>query len=162
MLAVAATVALLLVAAVAVPSAAVSPITIEPLTSRSSLPDAVSGQLRVKEAGGATTTINMANLSKVITAKVTLQPGATFPWHTHSGPVLVIVAQGELVYIDSEDCGERTYAAGEAFFDVGHEHTHSATNRTAGETILYATFLQATDSGPLTITEGVTPPGCAG
>jgi len=161
MLAVAASAALLLVAAVAMPSAAVSPISIEPLTPRSAFADPVSGQLRIKEAGSGTTTINMADLSKVITAKVTLQPGAVFPWHRHAGPVLVTLVQGELVYIDSEDCGERTYTAGQAFFDFGHEHTHSAANRTGAETILYATFLQATDSGPLTITDGVTPPDCA-
>jgi len=152
--------ATLLLAAVAIPSFAVTPILVEPVTPRSEVTDRVAAQLRVKREGGETTTINMADLSKVVVAKITVQPGASFPWHTHAGPVLVIVAQGALVYISSEDCQERTYASGESFVDAGHGHVHSAVNRTAGETILYATFLQAPASGPLTITEGVTPPDC--
>jgi len=152
--------ATLLLAAVAIPSFAVTPILVEPVTPRSEVTDRVAAQLRVKREGGETTTINMADLSKVVVAKITVQPGASFPWHTHAGPVLVTVAQGALVYIRSDDCQERTYVSGEAFVDTGHGHVHSAVNRTAGETILYATFLQAPASGPLTITEGVTPPDC--
>lgn len=158
--ALAAVAATLLLAAVAIPSSAASPIAVEPLTPRSEMADLVSGQLRIKEVGGATTTINMPELSTVVVVKITVQPGANFPWHTHAGPVLVTVAQGALVYVSSEDCEERTYAAGEAFVDPGHGHVHTAVNRTTGETILYATFLQAPATGPLTITDGVTPSAC--
>jgi quercetin dioxygenase-like cupin family protein len=156
----AAVAATLLLAAVAIPSSAATPIAVELLTLRSELTDRVSGQLRIKEEGGATTTINMPEMSKVVTARITVQPGASFPWHTHAGPVLVTVAQGALVYVSSDDCDEHTYVAGEAFVDSGHGHVHTAVNRTSGETILYATFLQAPAAGPLTITEGVTPPEC--
>lgn len=159
--AVAVAAALVLVAAVAVPSAAVTPITIEPVTPRSELPDPVAGQLRIKEPGGATDVINMPSLSRVVTAKITVQPGAMFPWHTHAGPVLVTIVQGELAYISAEDCTERTYGPGQAFVDAGHGHVHSAANRTGGETIFYATFLQVAATGPLTLTDGVTPPDCA-
>ena len=131
------------------------------MTPRSELPDPVAGQLRIKEPGGGTNVINMSNLSKVVTAKITVQPGTTFPWHTHAGPVLVTIVQGELVYISSEGCTERTYGPGQAFVDSGHGHVHSATNRTAGETIFYATFLQVAATGPLTLTDGVSPPDCA-
>ena len=160
-LSIAVTSALLVAAILVVPSLAVTPITVEVLTPRSDMAASVAGQLRIKEPGGATTTINMSDLSKVVTAKITIQPGASFPWHTHAGPVLVTVAQGQLVYISSDDCSEHVYGAGQAFVDAGHGHTHTATNRTTGETILLATFLEASASGPLTITEGVTPPDCA-
>jgi hypothetical protein len=36
----------------------------------------------------------------------------------------------------------------------------TAFNRTSGETILYATFLQVAATGPLTLTEGITAPDC--
>jgi len=152
--------AIAVLAVLVLPASAQLPITVEPLTPRSLLTDDVSGQLRIKEAGGPTTTINMEDLSRVVTARIALEPGAMFPWHTHSGPVLVTVAEGALVYINGEDCSERTYQAGEAFFDTGHGHVHSAVNRTAGVTVLYATFLQVLASGPLTLTEGVSAPTC--
>jgi quercetin dioxygenase-like cupin family protein len=150
----------LLGAAAVLPAVGSGHIVLEPLTPRSEVTDRVTGQLKIKPDGQATTVINMKDLTHTVTAKITIQPGAVFPWHTHSGPVLVNVAQGELVYVSSETCTERTYQAGEAFVDPGHGHVHSAFNRTLGETILYATFLQAAASGPLTITEGVTEPDC--
>lgn len=153
--------ALLLVATFVAPSAAVSPITVEPVTTRAVLGGMVSGQLRIRMADNSIKVINMPDLDRVVTAKITIQPGAQFPWHTHAGPVLVTIAQGELVYISSIGCTETTYGVGQAFVDSGHGHVHSAVNRTGGETILYATFLEATASGPLTITAGVTPPDCA-
>ena len=33
-----------------------------------------------------------------------VQPGVQLPWHTHNGPVIVTVIQGELVYVMAEDC----------------------------------------------------------
>jgi quercetin dioxygenase-like cupin family protein len=152
--------ALLLGAALVAPSSAVSPIAVEPVTLRSDLPDYVAGQLRIRQANGSIKTINMPDLDKVVTAKITVQPGAQFPWHTHSGPVLVTIVQGELIYISSMGCSESKYVAGQAFVDSGHGHTHSAVNRTDGETIFYATFLEVPASGPLTITEGITAPDC--
>ncbi len=136
------------------------PIAIQLLTPRSQIPDAVTGQFKVKLDGHATNVINMKDLSRTAVARITVQPGARFPWHTHSGPVVVNVAQGELVYVAADDCVERIYQAGEAFVDPGHGHVHSAFNRTSGETIFYATFFQIPASGPLTLTEGITPPDC--
>src|SRR5215212_2146045 len=98
--------AIAVLAVLVLPASAQLPITVEPLTPRSLLTDDVSGQLRIKEAGGPTTTINMEDLSRVVTARIALEPGAMFPWHTHSGPVLVTVADGALVYISGEDCSE--------------------------------------------------------
>ena len=49
--------------------------------------------------------------------RITVQPGAQFPWHTHPGAVIVNIAQGELVYVEASDCIERPYPAGTAFLD---------------------------------------------
>jgi len=136
------------------------PIAVELLTPRSVMTDPVSGQFKVKLDGKSTEVVNMKDLSRTVVAKIAVLPGAMFPWHTHAGPVVVNIAQGELVYVTAEDCTERPYQAGEAFIDPGHGHVHSAFNRTSGETILYATFLQVAATGPLTLTEGITAPDC--
>ena len=137
------------------------PILIEPLTPRSTFTDQVSGQFRIKLEGHGTEVVNMRDPSRTLVARITVQPGAQFPWHTHSGPVVVNVAQGELVYVPASDCIARPYPAGTAFVDPGHGHVHTAFNRTGGVTVFYATFFEVPATGPLTITEGIqAPAGC--
>jgi redox-sensitive bicupin YhaK (pirin superfamily) len=110
---------------------------------------------------GAPDVLNMPDLSRTVIARITVQPGAQFPWHTHPGPVIVNIAQGELVYVEASNCIEQPYPAGTAFIDHGHGHTHTAFNRTSTVTVLYATFFEVPPQGPLTITEGVqAPAGC--
>ena len=164
------------------------PIQVEPLTPRSLFTDDVRGQFtinKVEEPGttpdpfasigggvqinggwvpkghplaGLTDVLNMRDLSRSVVARITVQPGAQFPWHTHSGPVIVNIAQGELVYVEASDCIERPYPAGTAFVDPGRGHVHTAFNRTGGVTVIYATFFEVPAQGPLTITEGVEAP----
>ncbi len=161
-IAVATAVALGLVAVGLAPSRAQVPLPIllEPLTSRSTFTDDVRGQFRIKLEGHGTHVVNMHDPSRTLVARITVQPGAQFPWHTHSGPVVVTIAQGELVYVPASDCIERPYPAGTAFVDPGHGHVHTAFNRTGGVTVFYATFFEVPAAGPLTITEGVEPPDC--
>jgi quercetin dioxygenase-like cupin family protein len=137
------------------------PIMVELLTPRSTFTDDVSGQFRVKLGGHGTNVINMHDPSRTVVAKITVQPGAQFPWHTHPGLVVANVAQGELVYVAASDCVARSYPTGTVFVDPGHGHVHTAFNPTASETVIYATFFEAAGQGPLTITEGVeAPAGC--
>jgi quercetin dioxygenase-like cupin family protein len=139
------------------------PIAVELLTPRSEFTDDVRMQTRLKYAeGGPTHIISTKDASHTVVAKLTVQPGARFPWHTHHGPVVVNVARGSFVYVNADDCVPRPYAAGTAFVDPGHGNVHSAYNPSVSEvTVLYATFYEAPAQGPLTITEGVLPPtGC--
>ena len=165
-IAAAATIALGLVAVGFTPlraQAPPSPILIELLTPRSLFTDDIRGQFRIKlEGEHRTTVVNMHDASRTVVAKITVQPGAQFPWHTHSGPVIVNIAQGELIYVEASDCIERPYPAGTAFVDTGHGHVHTAFNRIGSvPVVLYATFFEVLAQGPLTITEGVeTPANC--
>ncbi len=134
------------------------PILLEELTPRSTFTDHVHGKFRVKLEGHHTNVINMRDPSRTLVARITVQPGAQFPWHTHPGPVIVNVAQGELVYVSASDCIERSYPAGTAFVDPGHGHVHTAFNPTDDVTVFYATFFELPEEGPLTITEGVEVP----
>ena len=89
----------------------------------------------------------------------TVQPGAQFPWHTHHGPVLVTVLDGEMTYVLSSDCVGHRHPAGTAFVDQGHE-VHTAYNGTKTVTVLFATFLEVpSGTAPLSIPTD-TPPKC--
>jgi hypothetical protein len=157
-------VALGLGAAFIVPSAAgqqPEPIAVEVLTPRSEFTDDVRGQFRVKLDGRATNVVNMHDASRTVVARITVQPGAMFAWHTHPGPVIVNVAEGELTYVNATDCVERPYQAGAAFVDPGHGNVHTAFNPSDGVTVLYATFFESPAAGPLTVTAGIgAPAGC--
>jgi len=151
-----------LTAASVVPSGAQTeppPITVEPLTPRSKFTDDVDLKIRYKLDGTGRRRVSLTkDPSRTVVARITVQPGAQFPWHTHPGPVVVNVTQGELVYVRAGDCVERSYPAGTAFVDPGRRSVHTASNPTSGVTVLMATFFNVSESGPLTITEGVEAP----
>lgn len=158
-----------LIALAVLPSAAQDsppPIAVEELTSpaagfaRGEFTDPVAAKLRVRLDGKAATVLNMPDPSRVAVARITVQPGAQFPWHTHPGPVIVTVAQGELVYVNASDCVQRPYPAGTSFVDPGRGNVHTAYNPLQEVTILVATFFEVPATGPLTLTEGITPPDC--
>lgn len=148
--------ALALVAVVVVPSLASNHIVAQPLTARAEFTDDVAIKFRVKVDGGRTEIINLTDASLTQTIMFTVQPGAVFPWHSHPGSVVVNVVSGELVYVPSEECEERHYAAGDAFFDAGHGHVHTAFNPGSVPTVLVATFFGLPATGP--VTNPVDPP----
>jgi quercetin dioxygenase-like cupin family protein len=125
------------------------PIAVELLTGRHNFTDAFTAQMRLKPEGRSTNVVNY-DPSRMAVARITVQPGARFPWHIHPGPVLVAVTQGDLVYVYGDDCVERTYPAGTALGDPGN-NVHYAFNQTGGETVLIATFLGVPAEGLLTI-----------
>jgi quercetin dioxygenase-like cupin family protein len=132
------------------------PIAIEFLTDRAVFPDNVDLKVKLKH-GGETAVVKDKDPSRTVTTRITVQPGAQFPWHTHRGPVVVNVVSGALTYVGAEDCIERVYPAGTAFFDLGHGHVHTAFNATDEVTVFVATFFSAPAEGPLLIPAE---PGC--
>ena len=142
---------LVVLAGASLPSAAqVQPISTEILSPRSEFSDDVSLQIRNKLDGSGTHVLNLKDPSRTTVARITVQPGAQFPWHTHPGAVLANVAQGELVYVNASDCVERPYPAGTVFVDPGHGNVHTAFNRTDEATVVIATFVGVPETGPLT------------
>jgi quercetin dioxygenase-like cupin family protein len=140
------------------------PIVAEELTSvdgtslRGGFTDNVAASIEITRDGMDPITVDIADASNVAVTRMTLQPGAQAPWHTHAGPVIVSVVEGELVYVMADGCSEHSYPAGSAFVDPGHGNVHSAYNPSDGPTVLVNTFLEAPADGPLLITEGVTAP----
>ena len=135
------------------------PITSELLTGRAVFIDDVDLKLKIKLDRTARKVVKAKDPSRTLVARFTVQPGAQFPWHSHTGPVIVNVTSGELVYVDAEDCVKRGYPAGTAFVDPGHGHAHTAINPTDEPTVLVATFYEAPAEGPLLI-PAQAPPDC--
>jgi len=127
------------------------PIAVEVLTQRAVFTDDVRLQIRNQMDGRATDVSNTREPSRTVVARVVVQPGAQFPWHTHPGPVIVNVAEGELTYVMAHDCVDRPYPAGTAFVDPGHGMVHTAVNRTDDVVVLLATYFEVGETGPLTI-----------
>jgi quercetin dioxygenase-like cupin family protein len=147
-------IAAVLIGANVLPSAAQEPpppISTEILTGRAVFTDNVDLKLKLKLDGRQTTVVNTKDPSRTVVARITVQPGARFPWHSHAGPVIVNVTRGELVYVAADDCVQRPYPAGTAFVDPGHGHVHTAFNPTGGETVIVATFFESPEQGPLLI-----------
>ena len=91
------------------------------------------------------------SVAGIATVEFRVVPRGYFGWHTHAGPVWVVVKQGELTLYDPEDpeCA-RVYPAGTAFVDQGGGHVHNARNESGADTILEATFLLPEGAAPLT------------
>jgi quercetin dioxygenase-like cupin family protein len=78
-------------------------------------------------------------LSSARVVHFTVPPGADFGWHTHPGPVFVMVEAGILTYYDAHDTIH--YEAGEGFVDEGGDHVHSARNDGDDDVEFVAFFL---------------------
>lgn len=132
--------------------AAPPPISATELMPRSVFTDDVDLRIRLKPDGRPRNVLNVADPSRVAVVRITVQPGARFPWHTHPGPVIASVEKGELTYTYADDCVERPYPAGTTFVDPGRQNIHMAFNpSTTEEAVVVATFLEAPETGPLTL-----------
>jgi len=69
-------------------------------------------------------------------------PGASFGWHSHPGPSLVIVKTGALTLYKADDptCTPHLVPAGSGFVDDGHD-THLVRNELSVETVVYVVSL---------------------
>ena len=81
---------------------------------------------------------------------IVISPGGHTGWHSHPGPVVVLVKSGELTLYSADDatCGAQTYTTGQAFIDHGQGHAHIAFNTSAGgNTELWVTYFDVPPGG---------------
>src|SRR5690348_3500045 len=83
----------------------------------------------------------------VLQAKLVFQPGGDTGWHTHPGPVIVVVKSGALTEIHRNGC-VTVHPAGSVFFETAGE-VHRAINQTGGVTEVYVTFISPAGAPPL-------------
>ena len=81
-------------------------------------------------------------LSDARVVHFSVAPGGYFGWHTHPGPVFVMITAGTLTYYDSHDSANGVhYAAGTGFVDPGGGHVHDARNEGDVNVEIVAFFL---------------------
>jgi hypothetical protein len=70
---------------------------------------------------------------------ITFPNGSSSGWHTHPGPVFILVKTGTVTFYQSDDptCSPQVRSKGEGFLDLG-EHPHIAVNQSGApaETIV--------------------------
>jgi len=85
--------------------------------------------------------------SRLFVQHATFAPGQTTGWHTHPGPVFVMIVSGSLTLEDPQGstCPSETYGAGEGFVDRGFGNVHRATAGASGAEF-WATYVLPPDS----------------
>jgi hypothetical protein len=81
---------------------------------------------------------------------LTLQPGGHTGWHTHPGPVLVVIKSGTFTLYNAYDaeCKGQVFEAGSAFVDPGNGYVHIGRNEGTTPVELSATYLLPVGAGP--------------
>jgi quercetin dioxygenase-like cupin family protein len=82
----------------------------------------------------------------VLLARVTLVPGAEVGWHTHPGPVVVVITQGELTLYGQDGC-RVVYSAGAAYAEAPGD-VHSGRNESSQPTELTLMFVLPAGAPP--------------
>jgi hypothetical protein len=109
----------------------------------------VAAQFRVKTDGQKTAVMNLDDASDVMIVKITIADGVVAPWHTHSGPALLLnTGPGTLTSVLADDCVARDYPPGTAFVDPGQGSLHFAVNNSGDDIVLHAVFL-GVEGGPV-------------
>ena len=87
------------------------------------------------------TTIQAPAGSMILDA-ITIKPGGSFGWHTHSSPVAVVVTGGTLTVFDPSvaNCAPFKVSKGQSFVEPAN-HLHLARNEGNRRVTLYALYL---------------------
>ena len=113
------------------------------IMARAGFADPVSFLLRISDAHhNATNAIQVRDSMDTVVQQISFVPGGHTGWHSHPGPALVLVAQGELTLFSGDDrmCTGRTYSAGQAFIDPGQGHVHFGRSSPIQNTVLWVTY----------------------
>jgi quercetin dioxygenase-like cupin family protein len=104
-------------------------------------PPPIFAQARAFGALKAPTTLTVKPGAMILDA-ITVRPGGSFGWHTHSSPVAVVVTSGTLTVFDPSvgKCVPFKVSKGQAFIEPA-DHVHLARNDTAKPVTLYAMYL---------------------
>jgi quercetin dioxygenase-like cupin family protein len=118
------------------------------VVARASFVEPVDVKFKIGE--GRQEVIQAPELQETVIQQIIIGPGGSTGWHSHPGPVVVLIKAGELTFYSSEDptCTPRTYSAGQAFVDRGQGHVHLARNLSSQNLELWATYFDVPPGGP--------------
>lgn len=109
-----------------------------------------STDIKLKVNAGSEQVIHVADAGENVIQQIIIAPGGHTGWHSHPGPVVVLVKSGALTFYSGDDptCTGRTYTAGQAFIDSGQGHVHIARNESSTQTLeLWALYFDLATGG---------------
>jgi quercetin dioxygenase-like cupin family protein len=129
-----------------------------PVLATASFVDPVDIKFKVggQKGGQKADIIHVRDAQQTVIQQIVIGPGGHTGWHSHPGPVVVLVKSGALTFYSAEDgpCTSRTYLAGQAFIDSGQGHVHIARNEGSENLELWATYFDV----PPPVVPGGPPP----
>lgn len=91
---------------------------------------------------------------------ITVAPGGNVGWHTHNGPVFIVVRKGILTLLDGE-CFVREVGPGETVLEQG-SGLHNGYNRSLTVNVEFAAVAFAPHGVPQRVDMPAPSPGCSG
>lgn len=122
------------------------------VVARGSFADTVD--IKFKVLSGREEVLHVPDAQQTVMQQIVIGPGGHTGWHSHPGPVVVLVKAGELTLYDGDDpsCSGRTYSAGQAFIDAGGGHVHIARNLSQSQNVeLWVTYFDVPVGAPFRI-----------
>jgi len=118
--------------------------------------------LKFKVQGQSEQVTLVSNAQDTVMQQVVIAPGGYTGWHTHPGPVLVLVKAGALTLYSGEDptCTGRTYTAGQAFVDRGQGHVHIGRNEGSENLEIWSAYFDVPPGQPFRI-DAPSPGNCS-
>jgi len=113
------------------------------LLGRATFTDPKDPQLMVKRiTGDFHVEVKAKPALDVAMQSISFPAGAQSTWHTHPGPVFIIVAAGTMTFYESDDptCTPVVKSKGEGFLDKG-DHAHIARNESGAPAQTVVTYL---------------------
>ena len=123
------------------------------VVARAAFADAVDLKLKINE-DGREVVLHVPDARDTVMQTIVIGPGGNTGWHSHPGPVVVLVKSGELTLYEGEDptCTGRTYLPGQAFIDHGQGHVHLARNLSSSQnTEIWVTYFDVPPGAPFRI-----------
>jgi len=128
--------------------------------ARAAFADRVDLKFKIK--GDDKEAINVRDARDTVMQQIVMGPGGSTGWHSHPGPVVVLVKAGELTLYSGDDptCTGHTYSAGQAFIDSGQGHVHIGRNQSLSQNAeLWVTYFDVPPGGPFRI-DAAAPGNC--
>jgi quercetin dioxygenase-like cupin family protein len=120
------------------------------VAARADFPDRVDAKFKFGSSeGDGLQVADAPDAGEVVVQRIVIGAGGHTGWHTHPGPVIVLVKSGALTYISANDtsCEGRTYEAGDSFVDAGQGHVHIARNLSGEDVELWAVYFDVPAGG---------------
>ncbi len=129
-----------------------SPGVVGEVVARGNFEDQVDVMLKVKGHGRGQKVIHVNGARETVMQKITIPAFGFTGWHSHPGPVVVLVKEGALTLSSADDpCMGETYTVGQAFIDSGQGHVHNGRNLNGVTTVVWVTYLDVPPGGSFRI-----------